>query len=269
MRGDRLQASFDNPNDFAGWIITLFPFLAVSFFYFKNKLKSFLSRVFFVLYPLLLIGAIFVIGMTFSRGAWFGYGISMVFLSAIILRSKYSGVSGRRRKEKGLLILAISCIIVPLAAGLTLIEPIAERIETLEEGLEEAGHRRTNWQEAAAIVEDFPILGTGPNTYTLVGPNYSLREGGGIYPHNCYLQIAAETGILGLAAFLWVILRFFRLSIRKIKKEGGVLLLGINAGLLAYLVQSFFDTNLFSLKLAVLFWFMLGLGTSLFYYEDR
>ena len=48
------------------------------------------------------------------------------------------------------------------------------------------------------------------------------------------------------------------------KKYGNILLLGVMAGVLAFLVQSFFDTNLYSLQLVVLFWFMLGLGVSMF-----
>jgi len=34
------------------------------------------------------------------------------------------------------------------------------------------------------------------------------------------------------------------------------------AGLLAFLIQSFFNPNLFALQLVVLFWIVLGIGTA-------
>ena len=70
--------------------------------------------------------------------------------------------------------------------------------------------------------------------------------------------MAAETGILGLFSFLWILVELFKLAIRTLKKKKDPLVLGLSAGILAFLVQSFFDTNLYALQMVVLFWFMLG-----------
>jgi len=71
-----------------------------------------------------------------------------------------------------------------------------------------------------------------------------------------------------LLAFLWVLWRFFKQGFRMLTRledsNEALLLLGIMAGLLAFLVQSFFDTNLFALRLVMLFWVMMGIGVSLY-----
>jgi len=79
----RLRASFKSPNNFAAWIITIFPLLFVTCFYkFKkiNKMSKWAIRFFFII---LTASAIFLLGRTFSRGAWLGCFLSMVFICII------------------------------------------------------------------------------------------------------------------------------------------------------------------------------------------
>ena len=94
-------------------------------------------------------------------------------------------------------------------------------------------HRIVLWKEAIAIIKDHPFLGCGLNTYSIVAPKYKIAEGGGIYPHNSYLQMAAETGLLGLGAFLWIIIILFRTSLSNLKKISNQVRLA-----------DFYDTNL-------------------------
>ena len=70
--------------------------------------------------------------------------------------------------------------------------------------------------------------------------------------------------ILGLVCFLsivWAVVSMVRKNIGKIHEDPNLFLLqlGIFAGLIAFLVQSFFDTNLYSLKLSGCFWYMIGM----------
>ena len=53
-----------------------------------------------------------------------------------------------------------------------------------------------------------------------------------------------------------------RISLRNKQDEFGVLLGGLTAGTFGFLVASFFDTQLYSLQLSVLFWTMLGVTVS-------
>lgn len=253
--GYRLRASFGNPNDYAGWIIAVLPLL-LSLVFVEGKLLWSRRRKMIKTFLLLLSGlALFDLGATYSRGAWVGFLVSLS-LAAVF------GIISKKRK---LLYVSVAVLtVIGLSAiSVFLIRPVRQRALTLREGFDEAAYKQYGWREAIHIIEDFPLLGIGPNNYADVGIHYRIKPIGGAYPHNCYLHMAAEIGLLGLFAFLWIIGRFFRLSILKVSKAGSPLLFGITAGLLAFLVHSFFDTNLFTLQLIAFFWFLLALGTSL------
>jgi O-antigen ligase len=122
----------------------------------------------------------------------------------------------------------------------------------------------TSWQ----IFAKHPVMGSGLNTFFVNFMKYrndQWKDKKGSYAHNCYLQMAADTGLIGLSGFLFLIISYFRAVIRALKiikdEFYRTALWGISIGVFAFLVHSFFDTNLYSLNLATLFWF--AIGTSL------
>lgn len=128
-----------------------------------------------------------------------------------------------------------------------------------------AQDRLLMWRAGWAMFIDRPLFGHGINTFMA---NYlTYRVGGEAtprYAHNCYLQVAAETGLLGLAAFawllgaiIWVITRAVRFAPERAHQR---YLLGALGGLAAFLVQSAFDTNFYALRHAALFWVLAGLA---------
>lgn len=258
----KLRACFNNENDFAGYLIAILPILFCMAFILFKKLKI-VARLAIKFGSIALFSAgVILLGKTFSRGAWLGYLISMGFLATAGFLFKENG-----KVKKVFGVLALLYICAPLIVGLIFIKPIQTRLVSLKDGFGASWARVYNWKEAISIIEDFPIFGTGPNTYTTVIHNYSISKITGSYPHNCYLHMVAEVGVLGLAVFLWVLWSFFRIGMsvvccQKIVNGYRYILLGVMAGTLATLVHSFFDTNLFALKLVVLFWVMVGIGTS-------
>jgi len=121
------------------------------------------------------------------------------------------------------------------------------------------------WKRAFKIIKDYPIFGCGLNTYALVEGRYNIGWGG--YPHNSYFQMAAETGLVGITAFLWMLFVLFRESLRALRKiknqENKMLLFGFLTGLLGFLIHSFFDTNLYSVQLSSLLWLTMGVVVTL------
>lgn len=144
--------------------------------------------------------------LTYSRGA--ALALALVLALAVLLR----GVRPRH-VAAGLAVVLVLWVFTP--AG------FARRLTTLREmlpGAEEVlrpdssfAKRRLVTGAAWRMFLDQPVLGVGAGNYSthfsryadLVGSDARLYEEPGEvnYPHNLYLEVAAETGAVGLAAF--------------------------------------------------------------------
>lgn len=121
------------------------------------------------------------------------------------------------------------------------------------------------------MIKDHPFLGVGLGNYRIVYPSYRSLEELSITPegkryskaHNDYLQILAETGIVGIVSFLWIIIVVSCMCLRVImdKKDSfySLMITGIFAGMLATLVHAFFSSNLRIPSSAMTFWLFLGI----------
>jgi putative inorganic carbon (HCO3(-)) transporter len=123
------------------------------------------------------------------------------------------------------------------------------------------------WQAAIGMVRDRPLLGHGLNRFMAIYLDYWV---GGQhqprYAHNCYLQMAAETGLVGLAAFLallWTLVAHLAAGARRLTSKEQILLLGLLGGLLVFAAQAAIDTNFYALRQAALFWTLAGLAVGL------
>jgi len=249
-----IRGSFDNKNDFAGWLVVMIP-LPLSLAYFWNNdwldlsgrfgwVKRFLRPCLWTLTALLVV----CISLTYSRGAWIAVVLSILFI-------------GLCRSRKLLAIMLVVLLLLPFVAP----KSVKERMGLImEHGSTTISTRGRLWAEALSVVKDYPVLGCGLNTYAIVGPEYKTNEEEpDFYPHNSYLHMAAETGLLGLGMFIWLIFMLFRVSLvnlRKIKAGiYGAFLTGLLAGLFGFLLHSFVDTNIYSLQLGALMWFVMGL----------
>jgi putative inorganic carbon (HCO3(-)) transporter len=178
--------------------------------------------------------------MTFSRGAWLGAGIAFILMMLFLRRFK--------------ILLAVVCV---LALILMLSPDIRARfLFTFQKGGDST--RFMLWRGAWSMIKENPFLGKGLGTFMVYMPKYTQQETIQ-YAHNSYLQLWAETGIFGLLSFLLFVGMALSEAFRLLRAHKDALLLGVFCGLCGFLAHSFFDTQLYSLQLSVLFWFMLGL----------
>jgi len=119
------------------------------------------------------------------------------------------------------------------------------------QGLGAQSGRILAWKDTLRIIRDFPLTGTGFNTYGRAMTVYQsgIRELHFQEAHNDYLQIAAEGGLLvgvpalaALLVFAWNVRRRFR----EAPKEGTTYWLRVGAviGLVAIGLQSIFEFSL-------------------------
>ena len=168
-----------------------------------------------VLGALTLIAAAVVL-VTGSRSGWIGLGVALAILALVwvvvaIRSGRLAGVLADRR------VVALGVGIVVLAALVAaLVGPsIMSRVTNSGDG-----GRGVYYATALRIVEEAPLLGTGPGTWAVQRAAYT--EPGELdwyvtHAHNVYLQTLAETGIVGalaglgaLAAIGWLILGAIR-----------------------------------------------------------
>lgn len=130
------------------------------------------------------------------------------------------------------------------------------------------------WDKTVPILKAHPVLGTGPDTYALYFPNtdylnlYHTGFSNEIItkPHSLYLQIAPQTGIPSLIAFLVFyamyaissIKLYMRHNIKKYEVRIGIAIL---AGTFGYLVTSIANDS--TIAVAPLFWTLIGVGLAI------
>jgi O-antigen ligase len=141
------------------------------------------------------------------------------------------------------------------------------------EGKERLGSARGYiWSRSIPLLKNSILLGYGPDTFTIKFPQEDyigkIRGYGTARmivdkPHNMYLQIALNTGILSLLAFLTICGAYIIDSIRLYFKnlDNSFVCLtgtGIFLGICGYLAAAVFNDSM--VAIASVFWILLGLG---------
>lgn len=261
------SASFDTASGFAAWLIVMIPvflgLIAANLFSdWKVKVLLWLGAILQCLYLI----------RTFTRGAWLGFFIAVLFMTFNFLKNHTFKVKILwLTASVGLLgiVLILPNFLNPqlkydILTKFKLHQGISSRLKSISQIDEGPNLERISlWKESLRMVKDYPLTGCGLNNYSVVGRNYKSFNYGGTYPHNSFIHKTAEIGIFGLLAFLFVLFKFFKIVMLYLNKSMNYLVLGLSAGILAFLIQSFFDTHFYTLQLVVLFWYMVGLTVTI------
>lgn len=212
--------------------------------------------------------------LTESRGAELGVVVAALFLFVVEVRRW----------------LAVGALVVVGAIG-------AFVFRTRLPALFEQGHvgtiseRFLYWKAALLMIRDHPIFGIGPDSFgrlyspylpsTSKHPNpdsYALKalngqpfpatyDPGISHPHNFILDFWLSSGLLGLAALVWLLGAFAAVWLRVYRlcaplRRGDLLqrlLLGVAASMLAAFVHGLVDNSYFLPDLSMVFWLFIGL----------
>lgn len=210
----RAHGTFEQPNPYAGYLGLILPLaLGLAIAAALPVAGRVRARAWWLVWAggcgALMLAALI---MSWSRGAWLGFAAAVaVLVIAVVVR---------RGRVAVLLVLAgLVVAYTLLAAGLPLLPPaIVERFGDLTSyvafqdvrGAEVTDanfallERMAHWQSALAMLTDHPWLGVGIGNYepayaAYALPQWSVALG---HAHNYYLNIAAEAGVFGLAAYL-------------------------------------------------------------------
>lgn len=256
--GNRVAGPIGDPNFYAQILVVLIP-LAI------NRMVSEKS----ILLKLLAGYGVFIISLsilyTFSRG-----GV-IALLAALIALAFY--------RPPRLWVIGVMVAVV-WVAGLLMPSTFIDRMATVTDVLtgeqdprSEVSFRGRSSEMLSAwyMFLDHPLLGVGANNYPVNYQTYArklgldnratLRE-----PHNLFIQIAAETGILGLLVFgfiLYYIFRCIHLTRKGFAKIGDRdtfdLIGAFSAALIGYLAAAMFIHGAYPRY----FWLLAGIGMAL------
>jgi len=227
----RAYGHFMQPNPFGGYMGLVLPLavglaVGVGIGWFESRRSFALISLVTLVGTAILTGAALL--MSWSRGAWLG-----AVAALIVVGSLYS-------KRVGLASLAIAALVAILIAlsGIGLLpQAIAQRfqdipaffgmvdVRTVEITDENYAlvERLAHWDAALRMWNDHFWLGVGIGNYEPVYPAYALPK----WPHplghahNYYLNIAAETGLIGLLAYLLLWGAIFFFTLQAIRCTGG------------------------------------------------
>lgn len=202
--------------------------------------------------------------LTLSRGGMLGLAVAV--LAALVFGGRW---------KRHVLALGVVAAAATVCFYVFFADPAAiERAMTPSEG---GGSGRMDiWRMGARMVEDNPIGGIGVGHYALVSNQYLVRTGlveiddyillDPKQAHNMYLDVLAETGVVGLLLFTGLLtfsllstLRAARLFQLAGDADMEILSRALFVGLLGLLAADFFLSELLSKQL----WILLALGPAL------
>ena len=262
IRQLRLAGPIGDSNYYAQFLLMLIP-LGIGL---ASSARDLFARTMAV--ASVLLGATGIL-LSFSRGAAVAFAILLFLMAAtrfIRLRAIIAAAA---------VVVAVIVLFPQYAVRLQRLEAVAAAVagETAEGDTAIAGRAEEN-AAAIMIFADHPILGAGPGMYQYHYRAYTTRAGLTTHAedrlaHNMYLETAAETGLVGLAALLgmlMVVLIGLRRAARAVADTG------VRPIIQAYFfaLVAFMGTSVFlSLAYARYFWLVFALASAAWMISDE
>ena len=265
----RLSSCYICPNHFAHLIQMLIPFCLCYLFIPKG---SFYLKILCIYSLVIFIPALF---LTESRAGWLGSitSISILICAFSLLRSKK---------------LFFSVLLsIPILISLIFIlswnysETFQRRMKPVVNyfqeqstggiGSDSKDFRPQTWKDTFEMIKEKPILGFGPGTYNYTFQKYRKSfKGERIvtgHPHNEYLELISDYGIVGfiLFSYAWIysLYLLIKTSINHERLKYKLMSFAAISMMFGTMVHSFFDFQMHIYPNAMTFCFLMSLGYKL------
>ncbi len=235
---------YNTPNAVALYLVPLIGIAASLFLYDRDRWVRPLSALFLAIS----LGATF---LSLSRGGYFALAVIALILAVV-------------NRYRWYLLPAV----VVLGVAMSRVPAIATRMAhefNLSDPNNTFVSRLNLWEATLRMLKDRPIFGSGLFGFARGIQPYrgGVYEENLIYPHNFVLNMWTETGLLGLAAFLWLLVQTFRVSWKgwtSGPQSWRAIQLGIVLAMVAIVIHGLVDVPYFKNDLALEFWTFLGLA---------
>ena len=259
----RVYSYLGNPNLLAGYLIPAVSLSFAAIFTWQRWLPKALALTMFLVNSACLI-------LTYSRGGWIGF-LVCIFVFLVLLVYWYSiQLPPKFRPWAMPALLGSSAMVVLLA--ILFVEPIRDRVASIFVGREDSSNNfRINvWSAVVEMIRDRPILGIGPgnDAFNKIYPLYQRPRFTALSAYSIFLEIAVETGVIGLLCFLWLLVVTFNQGIEQIKRlrevsnSQGFWLIAAIAGISGMLAHGLVDTVWYRPQVITLWWLMVAIIAS-------
>lgn len=201
--------------------------------------------------------AVAMIGLTVTRSAWIGCAVALIVYAATawVPASAPAAAAAARRKPVGA--YAVAVLVGVVVVGVLLVsladsDALYARAQSTF-SLDDPSNRDRIAMAVTGLrmIDAYPALGIGPGRVGRLYPAWVVdwaERDDNPHLHNNVLQIAAERGLLGLAAWLWMMAAFALVAWRVLRAQGASGLGGREAraalgALAGFLAMGMFEYN--------------------------
>jgi putative inorganic carbon (HCO3(-)) transporter len=252
-----------HPNVLAGTLVLLFPIPAARLFYFWKETPGW-QRILYGLFGLLFLTTMVIAQ---SRGAVLAVLVVLAFLSLTRWKWGWALILMAVAPLSGILMRVGTSTILQLLVSSPGLGGWDERVEL--------------WSRAIYMIQDFPFTGVGFGLFSPVAdtlyPFFLMQPGQMSHAHNLFLQVAVDTGLPGLIAWMsclfitsWMAWKVYRLGSAgggSWARYMGMAMLGVNIGLVAH---GCLDAAVWGMmRPAPLVWGLWGVNVAAFFLAEK
>jgi putative inorganic carbon (hco3(-)) transporter len=259
----RVYSYLGNPNLLAGYLLPAVLLSIAAFFAWQSRVRKALA-----LTMVGVNGAAFV--LTFSRGGWIGLVVAGFALLLLLVHWWSVALPEHLRRWALPVILggAAAVMIVAVVAVPTL----RTRVLSMFAGREDSSNNfRINvWQSVIQMIKARPVLGIGPGNvaFNKIYPFYQRPRFTALSAYSIILEVAVETGIIGLTCFIWLLVVTIHLGwsqlqrLRSLGSREGYWLIAAIATVFGMLGHGVVDTIWYRPQVNTLWWLMMAIIAS-------
>ena len=253
--GFRINSTFSHPNILAFYLVLM---ISIGFYFYKTQ-ASYIPLWMRKLLPIYILMMLALLLMTKTRSAW----VACIFfftIYALIYERKY-------------------LVLIGLALLTSLLVPeIRDRVLDLGQGNEVINYSRLNsyawrkliWHDGLNwMLPKHYFFGYGLESFKYYSVDFFTMSGGANSgAHSVFVQLFFETGVFGLAAFLWLHIKVAKLLI-PFYKTNRLMIFSVVMFLLEYAFYAYADNMLGYLTFNWYLWFVVGAAYAVNYSKQQ
>jgi putative inorganic carbon (HCO3(-)) transporter len=213
--------------------------------------------------------------LTFSRGGWIG--LVLLTFTFCVLLLYWLSISFPPFWRQWALPIGLTGLTLFLVLAVVFVPAIRDRVASMFVGRGDSSNNfRINvWMTVIEMIKDRPILGIGPGNvaFNKIYPLYMQPRYTALSAYSVMLEVAVETGIIGLSCFIWLLIVSFNqgwVQLKQLRALGntqGFWLIAAISVLIGLIGHGFVDTVLYRPQVNTLWWLMIALIAS--YYQPK